>query len=281
MSETDEVWVPILTEEECRAVEKENPTFYFTNEGKGQGGRYEHLALWYVTSKEERLHVVGAEARAKYLKAQKPFDQPEIEKSLVQVVEDEQVDTQLEQVDLVETQPEIEQVLEIDAMTISSLKLDAETQEMVENAIAQSGMSIAEFIQQACTVYAKTVTGKSRKYSKDLSYVETETLRKDKAYSTHPGRAGELVKRAVQAIKQHNGQSTELSQKWLITQSLIADMTGAKAAAVKAAMQHYQTDINNSNKSLKDDGATDLLNRKGGKEAFCNDWVHLIPSGID
>ena len=130
-------------------------------------------------------------------------------------------------------------------------------------------------------VYAKTVTGKTRKHSEDLSNVETETLRKDKAYSTHPGRASELVNRAVQAIKHHNGQSTELNQKWLITQSLLVDMTGAKATAVKSSMQQYQTEISDNNQELTDAGATPLLNPKSDKEIFCKDWVRVVSSGID
>jgi hypothetical protein len=67
----------------------------------------------------------------------------------------------------------------------------------------------------------------------------------------------------------------------MITQSLLVDMTGAKASAVKNAMSKYP-EINDYNKVLRDAGATDLLNRKGElKEDFCEEWLRIIESGID
>ena len=267
------------------STQTSKPGYYFTPLGKGKDERYEHLALWYATESKKRWDVVGDEARAQYFKSLKPFNQvSEVEEGQISKIEDNQeseVEKKKQQPEQVEQVKQVEQVLEIEDMTVDSLKLDAESQEMVERAVAQLGISITEFVQKACTVYAKTVTGKSDKHSEDLSHVETEVLRKDKKYSTHPGRAGELVNRAVQAIKNHNGQSTELSQKWLITQSLLVDMTGAKAAAVKAAMLHYQSDIDGCNTKLTEAGATNLLNRKEGKEKFCIDWVYSVTSGID
>ena len=235
------------------------PGYYFTNAGKDKPERYEHLALWYTTTTKERWEVVGDEARAEYFKNLKPLPQPEPQP---------------------EPQPQ-QQTLNIENMTVENLKLDVETQQIVQDAIAQSGMSLPEFLQQACRVYAKTITCKTRKHSEDLSNVETEILRNDKAYGTHPGRAEELVKRAIRAIKYQNGLATELSQKWMITQSLLVDMTGAKASAVKNAMSKYP-EINDYNKALRDAGATDLLNRKGElKEDFCEEWLRIIESGID
>lgn len=274
-------------------IEELTPGYYLTSAGKGKEERYEHLALWYATTNKERWEVVGDAARAQYFQELPPLP-PKKSPTLAPTPGDktqqpeqlEQVEPQSQQLEQVEPkpqpQPEVKPVLELEDMTIESLKLDTETQGMVESAIAQSGMSLAEFIQQACRVYAKTVTGKTRKHSEDLSVVDSETLRRDKAYSTHPGRAEELVKRAIQAIKYHNGQSTELNQKWLITQSLLVDMTGAKAVAVKNAMGNYQTDIDSHNKVLTEAGATSLLNRKGElKEDFCDEWVSRFPSGLD
>lgn len=245
--------------------------YYFTNAGKGKQGRYEHLALWYATTAKERWEVASDKARAQYFKELPPLPQPELQPEL-------QPESQPE------PQPELQpepQTIDIENMTIENLKLDVETQQIVEDAISQSGMSLPEFLQQACRVYAKTITGKTRKHSEDLSVVETKILRNDKAYSTHPGRAEELVKRAIRAIKYQNGLATELSQKWMITQSLLVDMTGAKASAVKNAMAKYP-EINDYNKALRDAGATDLLNRKGElKEDFCDEWTRIIESGID
>jgi hypothetical protein len=56
-------------------------------------------------------------------------------------------------------------------MTIEQLELDADTRQTLENALLQSGMALPDFIQQAIKVYAKTVTGKTRKQSEDLATV--------------------------------------------------------------------------------------------------------------
>jgi hypothetical protein len=255
--------------------EESKPGYYFTIAGKDKPERYEHLALWYATTSEERWKVVGDEARAEYFKNLKPFPQPEL-----QPEPPTELQPELQPEPPTEPQPQ-QQTLNIENMTVENLKLDVETQQIVEDAIAQSGMSLPEFLQQACRVYAKTITGKTRKHSEDLSNVETEVLRNNKAYGTHPGRAEELVKRAIRAIKYQNGLATELSQKWMITQSLLVDMTGAKASAVKNAIAKYP-EINDYNKALRDAGATDLLNRKGElKEDFCEEWLRIVESGID
>lgn len=245
--------------------------YYFTRAGKGKGERYEHLALWYATVNKERWEIVGDAARESYFKK---YEQTESEskKPHLEVVPDA----------VVEPVQEEKLTWSLDSMTIENLALDAETQQIVRDAIAQSGMSLPEFIQQACKVYANTVTGKSRKHSEDLSIVDTETLRMGKEYRTHPGRAEEIVKRAIQAIKYHNGVSTELSQKWLITQSLLVDMTGTKPTSVKAVMDKFRTDIDSYNQTLIEAGATSLLNRKGElKGDFCEEWVRHSATGID
>ena len=253
------------------------PGYYFTKAGKGEVERFEHLALWYATTNKARWEESSDEARAEYFASLKPFENAEqLPEQLPEQPTEQQPETQT-----IEQQPET-QTVDITKMTIESLNLDTETQQIVKEAIAQSGMSLPEFLQQSCKVYAKTITGKTRKHDEDLSNVNTEILRNDKTYGTHPGRANELVKRAVRAIKHHNKLvATELSQKWLITQSLLVDMTGAKATAVRKAMNTI-SDLEDENTILKNEGATDLLNRKGViKDAFCNDWVKIIESGID
>jgi hypothetical protein len=257
------------------------PGYYFTKAGKGSVERYEHLALWYATTNKERWEVSSDEERIEYFANLPSFTQSEQlpEQPVEQQPEPQQIEQSAEQL----PEPQIEpQTIDIEKITIESLSLDVETQQIVKEAIAQSGMSLPEFLQQSCKVYAKTITGKTRKHDEDLSNVNTEILRNDKTYGTHPGRANELVKRAVRAIKHHNKLvATELSQKWLITQSLLVDMTGAKATAVRKAMNTI-SDLEDENTILKNEGATDLLNRKGViKDAFCNDWVKIIESGID
>jgi hypothetical protein len=86
-------------------------------------------------------------------------------------------------------------------MNIEQLELDPETQPTLLSALAQSGMPLPDFIRQAIKVYSKTITGKSQKRGEDLSAVPTDKLLNDPTYSTHPGRAEELTKRAIKAIK--------------------------------------------------------------------------------
>jgi hypothetical protein len=87
----------------------------------------------------------------------------------------------------------------LEDMKIEQLNLDAETQSMVENAIAYSGISLANFIRRACQVYARTITGKVKLADEDLSAVATADLLSDK-YKTHPARTDELTRRSIYGV---------------------------------------------------------------------------------
>lgn len=47
--------------------DKPLPGYYHTIQGKGQTPRYEHLALWYLTSNTDRWEIVGDTARKTYV----------------------------------------------------------------------------------------------------------------------------------------------------------------------------------------------------------------------
>jgi vacuolar-type H+-ATPase subunit H len=243
--------------------------------------------LWYSTTSKGREDVVGDKARAEYFSQWEQNCSENFKKWKQSVLSDEAVQ---------ETQ-KIKQVkLRLEDMTLEQLELDAETQEIVSNALEHSRMPIADFIRQACKVYAKTLTGKAKQSTEDLSTIPTNELREGKAYKTHPGRAEELVKRAIQAITLHNGQATEVNQKWLITQTLLLEMTGSKIPTIQELVGRkakdgtvlktgkYQTNVDDINKRLKDDyGVDDYLNRKPKevKEKFIEEWVTLVPNGLD
>jgi hypothetical protein len=268
---------------------KPSLSYYYTEakEDKKATPRWEHLALWYSTTSKGREDVVGDKARVEYFSQWEQNYSENFKKWKQSVLSGETA----------QEAQKIKQVkLRLEDMTLEQLELDAETQEIVSNALEHSGMPIADFIRQACKVYAKTLTGKAKQSTEDLSTIPTNELREGKAYKTHPGRAEELVKRAIQAITLHNGQATEVNQKWLITQTLLLEMTGSKIPTIQELVGRkakdgtvlktgkYQTNVDDINKRLKDDyGVDDYLNRKPKevKEKFIQEWVTLVPNGLD
>ena len=237
---------------------KEHSWQYFTNKGKGNIERYQHLALKYLTLSTEEWDAVGNEARQQW-KAQQA----------------QELEQQTEQ------QPETLQPAQttLDDMNISQLQLDAESQQMVESAIAHSGMSLADFVRRACQVYAKTVTGKHGQYESDLTAVSTDELLTSATYKTHPGRAEELTRRAIYALEIHNNNSTEKSQKWMITQTAIQSLTGSKPATIKAILEKYKTRLDDHNSKHE---LNPYDNRKPGRKIDDEiDLTALVPDGLD
>ncbi|MBW4591146.1 hypothetical protein G7B40_041225 [Aetokthonos hydrillicola Thurmond2011] len=167
-------------------------------------------------------------------------------------------------------------------MNISQLELDTETEKMVEDALNRSKTSLPDFIKKACQVYAKTLVKKAEVSESDLAGVPTKDLLEDKKYQTHPGRAPELTKRAVIAIKKHNASVPETEDRWHITQSAITRLTGSRPAAVAKALEQFQDDI----REMEDLGLNAYSNRKG-KDLEGNtreiekeiNLVELVPDG--
>jgi hypothetical protein len=177
-------------------------------------------------------------------------------------------------------QPTEQTIATLDDMNIAQLELDADTQTILQDALQQSGMPLPDFIRQAVRVYAKTITGKSQKRGEDLSGVETDKLLTDPTYSTHPGRAEELTKRAIKAIKYFNANvATEKADRWCITQSAIASLTGSRASAIGKALEPFKTEVDDHNQTYGLDGYS---NRKPGKkiEEIIN-LSELCPDGLD
>ncbi|RAM48473.1 MAG: hypothetical protein C6Y22_27655 [Hapalosiphonaceae cyanobacterium JJU2] len=230
---------------------QEHQRQYFTNKGKGKQERYQHKALKYLTFSTQEWDAVGNEARQQWKAQQQPQEQ--------------QPQT-----------PEAAQIT-LDEMKISQLQLDAVTQQMVESAVAHSGMSVADFVRRACGVYAKTVIGKHGQYESDLSAVPTEELLTGATYKTHPGRAVELTRRAIYALETHNNNCTEKSQKWMITQTAIQSLTGSKPATIKTILESYQTRLDDHN-AKHELNAYD--NRKPGRKIDDEiDLSALVPDG--
>lgn len=235
------------------------PGYYFTNSGKGKVERFEHLILWYATASEDRWEVVGEDARKQHFGSL-----PELDKS-----ENTEVKATVENTQLT-----------LESMQIETLKLDTETEEKVQNALTHSGLSLSEFIQKACTIYATTLTGKAKQFDSDLSTIDTQELLTSVKYKTHPGRAEELAKRAIVALENHNNNCTEKSQKWMITQTAIQSLIGSKPATVKEILEGYKTRIDDHNAKHE---LSPYNNRKPDKSKIEDviNLVELVPHGID
>lgn len=295
-----------------RNIEEQNvPGYYRTNAGKNKEGRWEHLGLWYATTNEDRWNITGDAARAEYWRnlptfPEKPVDEQSAPEPVDEQSATEPVDEQsaTEPVDE-ESAPEPEQTeltpLKLEDMTLEQLELDAETQQIVGNALNHSGMSLAEFIKQACTVYAKTVMGKAKQADDDLASVPTEELLNvsqeidgkevRSKYFTHPKRAEELTRRAIEAIKRHNANAPEKTQRWAITQTAIQLLTGSRPATIKEILKKYQTDIENHHRTyelstlneIKNEYVLDpMINRKGKNRKIESDidFIGLVPDGL-
>ena len=237
--------------------------YYFTTEGKGKLERFQHIAFWYITNNKERWNVVGDEARKQYFAgfSSSPETATEVKPEIN-----------------IPTKNTTELTLE--SMQIETLKLDADTQQKVQDALDYSGMSLADFIQKACTIYATTLTGKAKQFDSDLSGVDTQELLSAK-YKTHPGRAREMVKRAIQAIKIHNSEIvSETGDRWNINQTAIQSLTGSKPQTVKEILADYQDDIDSHNANYE---LTPYLNRKADKRKIEDviDVATLVPDGIE
>jgi hypothetical protein len=293
--------------------------YYFAKSGKGSLERYEHLSLWYVSANTQLRCLSSEELRQQYSnfcaglssdnEANKKaiYDYLEKANELDEIPAKElrkiasaggianaanftknQLICKILQAECTETITEITREiateitteLSLETMKIETLKLDANTQQKVQDALDYSGIPLAEFIQKACAIYATTLTGKAKQFDSDLSGVETQELLSAK-YKTHPGRAREMVKRAIQAIKIHNSEIvSETGDRWHINQTAIQSLTGSKPQTVKEILADYQDDIDSHNANYE---LTPYLNRKVDKRKIEDviDVAALVPNGID
>ena len=258
--------------------ETATPAYYFTNSGKGRIERFEHLALWYATASEDRWEVVGDDARNQYF-----GNLPELPKTESNQIETSTEATETTKEPAQETHTEATETLQLtlETMNIKTLQLDAETEKKVQEALNYSGLSLADFIQKASSIYATTLTGKAKQFDSDLSAVDTETLLTSKEYSTHPARALELTKRAIRAIILYNSQmASEKKDRWHINQTAIQSLTGSKATKIKEILPQFEDQINSHNSNLE---LTPYDNRKADKRKIEDiiNLAELVPDGMD
>lgn len=256
------------------------PGYYYTQAGKGKESRYEHLALWYLTVNESRWEIVGDEARNQYWGNLPELPKPETK----ELVEESKNKSNIQATEQIKPETKSQ------PMSIEQLQIDSETKNLIVNAAKLTGVDFSTFVAEACKYYAKTIVGKAKQIDEELTAISTDKLLKDSKYSTHPGRPEELVRRAIQAIKIHNGNATEKSQKWFITQSLLMQLTGSRADKIKPLISEggrFSQEVNDVNSTLIYDYALDekgihLFNRKIDKRKPEDEinLCELVPDGI-
>ncbi|MDF5714913.1 MAG: hypothetical protein PUP93_13770 [Rhizonema sp. NSF051] len=228
---------------------------YFSKSGKGNVPRYEHQALRYLTLPKEDWDALGDTAREEYLEM----------KESVQMEPTNQLNKST-----------------LSNMHISQLEFDDETRLLVTDALVNSQKTLAEFVTQACKVYAKTVNGRA-KADTDLSTVPTSELLDTEInqYKTHPKKIEELTRRAIKAITTHNDKSAETDQKWFLSATAINGLTGSRVQSVNKILEDYKSMVDAHNDKH---GLTAYTNRGSAK----NRQIHLeiplaslVPNGID
>jgi hypothetical protein len=238
-------------------LESEAIAYWYDPKGKESQPKWRHLIFKSLTLSTSDWDEAGDESRREW-KAQQQEVSPQVEPA----------------------SPALE-ALTFDHLTIDQFQLDGESQSLVQDAIALSGMTLADFTRQALRVYAKTITGKTRKQSEDLATIPTDKLLNDSTYSTHPGRAEELTKRAIKAIKHYNANiATSKASRWCITQSAIASLTGSRASTVGKVLEQFKDDIESHNQTYELDNYS---NRKRGKPSIEEtiNLTELTPDGLD
>ncbi|WGV25220.1 hypothetical protein [Halotia branconii] len=131
-------------------------------------------------------------------------------------------------------------------MNIALLELDIQTQQMVNDAIVDSGISPDDFVTKACRAYAGTIVNKVTQVSEDLDTVSTKQLMAD-GYRTDPNRSEQLIKLAILALENHNNNCTEKSQKWHINQNILQSLTRSQPKTVNEILQKYKTRLDDHN----------------------------------
>ena len=244
---------------------------HFTNSGKGKIERWEHLALKYLTLSSNDWDLLGDDNR-------KNFTESKIET----------INTETKTMITTVEKPSFEDYLNQFRM----LPLGDDEKygdQTIEDAINATGKSAEDFIKTALLAYSRSVLGKSRN---DLSIVSTHDLMTSPTYLTAQGRAEEIVKRAIRAIKIYNDEiATEPSDRWAITQSALAELTKARPSSIKETLINYQDDLHSYHekhemlKYNEKEQCWELkstINRKRGKEIKdVINLVELVPDGLE
>lgn len=236
--------------------------YYKTSSGQGKKLRYEHLALFYLSEDwQERLTMIGDEAKENHF-AKSPTS-----------VEDNQ------------SIPEQRSKLEM--LTIDDLGVEEAIQGDISFVLETKGISLAEFIQEACEIQAKTLKEQLSRRAETLAHVPTEELL-TKKFSTHPQRPYELTKRAIQAIKHYNASQPDPKDRWIITANLITTLTGVRQTTARDIInEFYKDEVESHNQKYpefyKEDGSINTYwNRKEGQDPkTLINVAELVPNGLD
>lgn len=154
---------------------------------------------------------------------------------------------------------------------------DSETETYLQQAIESTGLDREEVLKRAIASYAKVV---SRNRRDDIETIPTEKLLNDPSLRTLPGRGEELAKRAIRAILKHNNEiATGDGDRWAITQSIIAALTGVRPSTVKMIIEEFRGAIDDHNEKFGIDGYSNRRIKMDIREAI--DLAKLQPDGME
>jgi hypothetical protein len=187
--------------------------YYFTTSEKGNIPRWEHLAIKYLSDKENQKN-----------------EQIETE---IKAATETEIDVE------VESEPTPLELLEV-------FELTDDESEIIKQAVGDT--DVKEWVKQAIMQRAKAINKLRESLDADWELIPSEVLMNDKRYRTNSGACRELVSRAVRVIKAWNHDHPE--QKWCITNKLISELTGITVKAIARAVEGMDIDSYNKNQDL-------------------------------
>ena len=182
------------------------------------------------------------------------------------------------------TEPTQQPTLTLKTMNIETLELDADTQKNVIAALEHSGLSLADLLKKSLTIYCKTLAGKAKQFTTNLAEISTNDLLLKPELRTMPGRAEELLKRAIRAIHKYNSDCvSEDNERWFISLSSIQSLTGCNAKKVAELASKFELAIADANASFPE--VTQYTNKyRKVKGSTINQFVkfaELVPNGVE
>lgn len=204
--------------------------YFWTNRGKGNVSRWEHLAIKYL-SEEWNTKAVD--------QAVDPAEIPAIE-----AVKPVAITVSTEATEVIETKGTDSPRQSL----VTTLGLSEKELEGVQNAIANSGLSEVEWLKKAILGRAKQQAAIRKWQGDELATISSDKLMYDKYYRTNPNVCRELTSRAVKAIKDWNYQNPD--NKLCVTNALISELTGNVPKAIAKVTQAMDLESYNHSHQL-------------------------------
>lgn len=170
------------------------------------------------------------------------------------------------------------------SFTIDLFDFSEEIKEQINLAVEHSGLEFYAFCHLSLICYANVLLANQRKIE-NLEDLSTEDLLKNPKYSTYPERPRELTYRSIKAIKMYNAMTLDPKERWIITSSLLHELTGSRMPIIHEVLEARKQEIDDYHANYPEffceNGTLNLYwNRKRGinvKDKI--DLIRLVPYG--